>query len=392
MASSSIVARTAGLRRTDRRHIGVAQRVYVEGVEVDEGEATVWFDEDIAPGYGWLFPMAGGLANMGVGLSSDVSQRFDISVRDTFERAIERLRIRHPGCARVRLSRDENFPGRPIGGVVKTYSGIDRNHFDGGLLIGDAGSFVDPVTGEGITHGMELAILALPALEEALARGRYEAADLARFDSDFRRYFDPAMRYLELSAALMSNRRLSAFWLRVGAHGHEEAARDPEFAGLSGSIFGGPALQPLKASAQIWTRLIARYAEAATSAGQGDLALAARFADDLRALREGWERSRAEDPDGHSAWLKDVIARAVEVQKTIWTQPNPRPAGAFRFIGLDPTDAPTPAPIVDPQTQAMIATGVRTLIEAGFSLLRAATTAPAPDTDAEPRRRWRVKP
>ena len=158
------MGRSVGLRRSDRRHIGVAQRVYMDGVEVDGGEATVWFDQDIAPGYGWMFPMPGGRANVGVGLSSDISARFGVSVREAFRMAIERLRVRHPGCARARIA------SRPLGGVVKTYPGIDRNHFDGGVLIGDAGSFVDPVTGEGITQGIESAILAAPSLMEALDR------------------------------------------------------------------------------------------------------------------------------------------------------------------------------------------------------------------------------
>ena len=65
--TESVVGKSAGLRRTNRRHIGVSQRAYVEGVEIDGGEATVWFDEDLAPGYGWMFPMPGGRANVGVG-------------------------------------------------------------------------------------------------------------------------------------------------------------------------------------------------------------------------------------------------------------------------------------------------------------------------------------
>ena len=65
--AESIVGRTFGLSRTDRAHISISQRAYVEGVTVENGEATVWFDEDIAPGYGWMFPMAGGRANVGVG-------------------------------------------------------------------------------------------------------------------------------------------------------------------------------------------------------------------------------------------------------------------------------------------------------------------------------------
>ena len=43
------------------------QRAYVEDVSVTTGEATICFDDDIFPGYGWMFPMLGGRANVGVG-------------------------------------------------------------------------------------------------------------------------------------------------------------------------------------------------------------------------------------------------------------------------------------------------------------------------------------
>jgi geranylgeranyl reductase family protein len=384
----SRVARSANLRRTDRRHIGVSQRADVEGIDVDGGEATVWFDEEIAPGYGWMFPMPGGRANVGVGFSSETSHRFKLSVRDAFETALARLRIRHPGCANARLS------SKPIGGVVKTYGAIDRNHFDGGLLIGDAGSFVDPLTGEGITHGMESAILALPTIIEALNRGRFEAADLARFDADFHRYFDPAMRYLELSAALVSNRHMSEFWLRVGSHGHEEAADDPAFARISGSIFGGPSLQPLAASAQMWQRVLKRYADGARNDLASETNLSTRFFEDFVAFKRGWDTSQVKNPDWHSEWLRDVVARTVEVQKTIWTRSNPRPAGVFRFIGLEKAPDESPRsnqfPLSSPEVQRLLINGASSLLEAGISFLMSPPVQ-APASHAEPRRRWRVK-
>ena len=80
-----------------------------------------------------------------------------------------------------------------------------RNHFDGGLLIGDAGSFVDPMTGEGITQGMESALIASRMVLDALEKGRFDAAFLSRFDRDFRSYFDPTMLYLTFCAVLMRN-------------------------------------------------------------------------------------------------------------------------------------------------------------------------------------------
>src|SRR5258708_14352476 len=191
--TESIVARSFGLGRTDRRYIGISQRGYVEGVSVERGEAAICFDDDLFPGYGWMFPMAGGRANIGVGILSESCHRYGISVPKLFTAFVEKLRILHPGCGEMRVV------GKPVGGVVKTYGGIGRNHTDGSVLIGDAGAFWDPMTGEGITPGMESALIAASTILESLEQGRFDAAFLSRFDPDFRRYFDPPILYLDLS-------------------------------------------------------------------------------------------------------------------------------------------------------------------------------------------------
>ena len=165
--TESIVGRRLGLRHTDKRTIGLSQRAYVEGVTVEGGEATVWFDDDLTPGYGWMFPMPGGRANIGVGLGSEACERHGLSPPKSFAALVRKLRLAHEGCADIRLT------SRPLGGVVKTYGGIDANHFDGGLLIGDAGSFVDPMTGEGITQGMESALIGAAVLRDRPGRGPF---------------------------------------------------------------------------------------------------------------------------------------------------------------------------------------------------------------------------
>ena len=62
------------------------------------------------------------------------------------------------------------------------YGGAGPNHFDGGVLVGDAGSFVDPMTGEGITPGMESSLLAAPVLVDAVESGDGSAGRLAGYD------------------------------------------------------------------------------------------------------------------------------------------------------------------------------------------------------------------
>ncbi|MBV8593877.1 MAG: NAD(P)/FAD-dependent oxidoreductase, partial [Caulobacteraceae bacterium] len=321
--TESLVRRAMrGDRIDDRRHISIAQRAYVDGVEVDGGEATIWFDEDGIPGYGWMFPMAGGRANVGVGILSETCHRQRQSVPKAFLDSIERLRLRHPGCANVRLA------SRPRGGVVKMYSGVGENHFDGGLLIGDAGCFVDPMTGEGITQGMESALIACPTLVAALDAGRFDKAFLARFETDFRAYFDPSMRYLSFCAAVMRNWHFREFWMRSTMRGFAEAKADATFARVAGAAFGGLEVSPAAIVEQIWKKLFGY-------AGEGALQLLAGLAlgrsrvslgllKDLQVLKSAWDTSVKEDAAWHDAWLGDVIRQATGLPEILANSENPR--------------------------------------------------------------------
>ncbi|QUD89363.1 NAD(P)/FAD-dependent oxidoreductase [Phenylobacterium montanum] len=323
----STVARCAGLRRVDRRHIGISQRAYVEGVEVDGGEASIWFDEDQVPGYGWMFPMPGGRANVGVGMLSESCHRYDLSVPQAFAESIQRLRLRHPGCARARLA------SRPIGGVVKMYGGIDRNHFDGGLLIGDAGSFVDPMTGEGITQGMESALIASRTVIDALGKGRFDAVTLSRFEQDYRAYFDPSMLYLGLCAVMMRNWHFRKFWWLSTLKGFEKAQNDPAFAGVAGSAFGGLNLQPQRIVGQIWSSIFAHIfqggARALNDLMSGRGLRSSGLAGDVEAWEQAWKASLEDDPAWHFSWLADVARTLARALPSLTTNTSPRVAGLF---------------------------------------------------------------
>jgi geranylgeranyl reductase family protein len=323
--TESVVARTFGARRADRRYMGLSQRAYVEGIEATAGEAAIWFDDDLFPGYGWLFPMSGGRANVGVGVLAETCERRDLSIPSLFALFMKKLRLRHPGCAGLRLA------GRPLGGAVKTYGGIEHNHFDGGILIGDAGSFVDPMTGEGITQGMESALIGASTVMDALEAGRFDAGFMAGFERDFRSYFDPSMRFLTLCATIMRNWHMREFWFAVTRRGLDQAKTDPTLANVVGSIFGGPSLRPLAVVEQVWANTL-RYVAAEGPRAMGALLGGRGFGPrgalaDLAIFERGLRASLTDDPRWHMAWAGDVLKAAAAIPATVWTAENPRIIG-----------------------------------------------------------------
>jgi geranylgeranyl reductase family protein len=284
---NSVVARDCGLAVNDERRVAVAQRAYAT-VAGDVGEAAFFFAEDLFPGYGWLFPLAGGRANLGVGILAETRRRLDVHVPALFADFVEQLRGVHPRCATLELC------APPIGGIVRTYGAAGPNHADGAVLVGDAGSFVDPMTGEGITPAMESALLASPVLREALATGRFDAAQLAPYEATFRAYFDPAMTFLDLCATTLRNRHLARPWLKALARGCELAAADPGFARTGGGYFGGLDVRPFGILGQMWVRVAQDLARGSTGVG------------DLVDWQLGLARSFLADPLWHARWSADV--------------------------------------------------------------------------------------
>lgn len=323
---NSVVARSQGLSVPDSRRTLLARRAYAVADGDAGGENAIFFDESLFPGYGWVFPMADGRVNLGVGLLSETRQRIRAQIPALFDRFLEGLRRRYPRCAELELC------SAPIGGIVRTYGAAGSNHFAGGLLVGDAGCFVDPMTGEGITPGMESALLAAPVLLAALQSGRLDSGALASYEAAFRRYFDPAMIYLDFCAAALRNRHLARPWLKAFARGCELAQGDAGFTRTVGSFFGGQDVRPFDMLGAVagrvfedvmlaWPRFLSGGARRSHGTSPGDLfewqaALARSALSDLR-----W----------HASWTLDVQRQWMSLLATPRSGPSdPRAGGVLR--------------------------------------------------------------
>ena len=330
----SVVARSFDLLVDDPRYMAVSQRAYVDGLDIRHGESAFVFDKDLFPGYGWMFPMTNGRANVGVGILAETRDRYKVSVPNLFAAFLRKLQLMHPGCRAMRLV------SKPIGGIVKTYGGVGRNYFDGGILVGDAGNFVDPMTGEGITPAAESARIGAAVIASALEKGRTDAATLAAYQRNFRAYFDPAMCYLDYVACVMRNRHFGDFWLGIVARGSEMAMRDRTFARLSGAAFGGLDVRPLDIVSRMWAKAAGQF-----TADSGRLAAdlaTGKFTPsgaigDVGRWYGGWWGSLAEDPGWHARWMGDVAKKIAVLARTTRLQ-DPRAQGPVH-VRLAPTRA-----------------------------------------------------
>lgn len=319
---NSTVARSLGIAAADRLRTVVAQRAYASGYSgAAPGTNEIFFERCLFPGYGWIFPAAGGRVNVGVGMLAATRHKLGVNVPALFAQFLERLRLRHPGARELELT------SKPTGGSVRTYAAVGRNHFDGGLLVGDAGSFANPMTGEGITPAMESALLATPALCSALAAGEASAARLAPYERAFRCHFDPSMAFLSLTATMLRNEHFARPWLKAFARGCEMAQQDPDFARTSGSFFGGIEIRPFAIIGQVFARSLGDALLAVPRSLTGSPAGGPSPAD-LLEWHAAAARSALSDPREHLRWTADVRTEWARLLAAGSTGGDPRALGA----------------------------------------------------------------
>jgi geranylgeranyl reductase family protein len=300
--ATSAVARTAGLQMRDPRHTLASIRAYAKGLTI--GHTVMYFDEGYFPGYGWVFPVRPGLCNVGVGMVSEPLVRDRLRLADFYAK-FQRF-VRHLAAARG--AEVEFLPQRAW--PIHSYGGAGRNYFERGLLIGEAGCFVDPINGEGIPLAFESARIAARTVRAAFQRGRFGEADLARYERDWRAAFDPDLGISDLAVTMIRNRRLLPVWLSMFRATSLTAQGDARYAEVTGGILGGvvPArrgvtpemfLRTLAHGPDFWRRVLGV---------EGPRTFADWFADGASLVR--WQasvgRAVIDDPAWFRAWLFEV--------------------------------------------------------------------------------------
>ena len=181
----SSFGRALGTVRARTYAQGLAMRAYYPTPRHDEP----WIESVFAladrsgsqlPGYGWVFPVGDGTANVGVGLLSHHYGNEAISLERLFEQWVrqlpERWEIDPSGpCT-------EPASGRlPMGGSVRPRSGPNW------VVVGDAAGSVNPWNGDGVGPALATGRLAAEVIGQALDNDdglelrRYEAVLAARW-------------------------------------------------------------------------------------------------------------------------------------------------------------------------------------------------------------------
>jgi len=197
-ASTRLLVRTGLLEQAPSTML--AARAYYGGVDKNSADLEFHFDGVPLPGYGWVFPISGGAANIGAGVyraapGTAGTPHTSQAVFRTFVEAT--LGPRLHGASR--LGPVKGFPLRVD--FLET-----RLHGDRIFAVGEAAGLVNPLTGEGIDYALESGRLAASYVVDLLARNAFDAQHCAGYSQALNKRFRDQFRFLTMVTRLLINR------------------------------------------------------------------------------------------------------------------------------------------------------------------------------------------
>lgn len=145
-------------------------------IEINKEYSEFFLGSEVAPkGYAWIFPKGDDYANVGVGISGDVSGEG--------HHAIDYLKV---------FAKNKFPTGKIIAemcGAVPVCGPISESVADGIVLVGDAAWQVNPLTGGGILYAMRAAEIAGGVVVKAVQENDLSKKRLSEYDRKWRSEF-----------------------------------------------------------------------------------------------------------------------------------------------------------------------------------------------------------
>jgi menaquinone-9 beta-reductase len=179
----SKVRRSLNIPANSDPHTGAAMRIYATADSSNFDALQLDFIRELLPAYGWLFPIGKTRANIGVGIDLDRYKRERHHLKEILR------------CYQAKLGSQIAYDDTSSLAYILPYGselpGL-AYPVEQAALIGDAGSMINPLTGEGIYYGMfagELLGRLLAGVIEKPDLGP-AATTLIEYESQFRRRFE----------------------------------------------------------------------------------------------------------------------------------------------------------------------------------------------------------
>jgi len=178
-ANSKFMKQPGGIVK-DKKTTMTGLKTYYKGITGfhKKNYVELIFLKNLLPGYFWIFPLPGGMANVGVGLDQYRISKRKINLKNLMLEAIESvpyLRERFKNAEQV--SKIQAY-GLPLWDKKRNISG-ERY-----MLAGDAANLIDPVTGEGMGHAALSGMFAVAQVKRSLVSNNFSPKFMSQYDED----------------------------------------------------------------------------------------------------------------------------------------------------------------------------------------------------------------
>ncbi len=181
--ASSRVRKSLAVPRSSDRTTGIAIRAYVDVLhDPTDGARRLLFEfsEHLLPAYAWFFPGSGGTANVGLGVPVADHKRRKLDLDALLDQFLAMMAARGYELGPAGMRRTYLLPNA---------ARLPKLAHERAVLLGDAGSMINLLSGEGIFYGMAAGEMVGEAVTPALRLGMDPTADLHRFENAFRKRF-----------------------------------------------------------------------------------------------------------------------------------------------------------------------------------------------------------
>ena len=152
--ANSRVRKSLNLKQNSDWNKAIAIRAYIDSPNYLEifKERTLMFEINVSAikGYAWAFPSKGDLLNIGIGVPLSVFKKEKMDIKNLLDEFLKTLESRGVIVENLRMEKSFMLP------FASSRPKLAHNRV---ALIGDAGSMINPMSGEGIFYGMEAGFL-----------------------------------------------------------------------------------------------------------------------------------------------------------------------------------------------------------------------------------------
>ena len=152
--ANSRVRKSLNLKQNSDWNKAIAIRAYIDSPNYLEifKERTLMFEINVSAikGYAWAFPSKGNLLNIGIGVPLSVFKKEKMDIKNLLDEFVKTLESRGVEVENLRMEKSFMLP------FASSRPKLGHNRV---ALIGDAGSMINPMSGEGIFYGMEAGFL-----------------------------------------------------------------------------------------------------------------------------------------------------------------------------------------------------------------------------------------